>query len=284
MSTEYLKEQERQDAELRARKDRLYHKLNQSPIAEVTGIVDASGAYGSKSRGDELWTVLFTFVSWRDHEGTLHRSELTVRREVEEEKLRALQDCFPPYRIVRLQARIGEDEAFTMPQAVLLEVLEAKAADPELEAIAAGLQEPVALRSKKLGKLHLDRSVGWYEAEVRLGWKRVKVRLHPDSVEKPAAVIAAGERLWSSVRELDGQARERAVAELLDTKNGSWLENGQIALTAAQFKKSMKLQSIVIEEDESFEFWYGDGGLFWGHLINVSGSFGKGFTDASIQG
>jgi len=97
-------------------------------------------------------------------------------------------------------------------------------------------------------------------------------------------VIAAGERVWSSVRDLDHQARECAVAELLDTKNGAWLENGEPKLTAAQFKKRMKLQSIIVDEDESIEFWYEDGGLFGGHSINVRGSFGKGFTGAGIQG
>jgi hypothetical protein len=51
-----------------------------------------------------------------------------------------------------------------------------------------------------------------------------------------------------------------------------------------EFKARMALESVTVEADGSFQFWYGDGDLFWGHSIQVSGNLAEGPTDASLAG
>lgn len=53
---------------------------------------------------------------------------------------------------------------------------------------------------------------------------------------------------------------------------------GEKPLTAAQFLKRMKLQSVNADPDGSFAFWHDDGDLFWGHSIQVTGNL-KGRPD-----
>jgi hypothetical protein len=55
-------------------------------------------------------------------------------------------------------------------------------------------------------------------------------------------------------------------------------------LPTKQCNVSLKLESITVYPDDSFEFWHNDGDLFWGHSILVSGSLSEGPTDAEVPG
>ena len=46
----------------------------------------------------------------------------------------------------------------------------------------------------------------------------------------------------------------------------------------------MELESIEIRADGSFEFWFADGDMFYGHSIHVSGGMENGPDDASMEG
>jgi hypothetical protein len=74
------------------------------------------------------------------------------------------------------------------------------------------------------------------------------------------------------------------VQALLPLKNESWLAEGEVDVTADQFKGRMALESITVHPDGSFEFWHNDGDLFWGHSIQISGCLSKGPTGADIPG
>jgi hypothetical protein len=74
------------------------------------------------------------------------------------------------------------------------------------------------------------------------------------------------------------------VEKLLPLKNDSWLGENERELTPADFKKKMKLQSINVAGDGSFEFWHDDGDLFWGHSIQIRGKLKDGLVDADIPG
>jgi hypothetical protein len=287
MTTEYLREQARQAAELRAKEEAFYDKLNRQPATEVLGLVDPSGVLGVcgfRSRGKKPWTLLVTLASWRDHEGTLHRSRLNVRSEMSKKELDKLRAAISAFQIIRLLVRIGEDAAFDSPQAALIDIIDSSASDPELEEIAHALQQPVTLETKVLGKLTLDRSVGWYEGTVRVGMKKIQISIDPDDIDNPEATIESAERLVITIKDWDKKARDLAAKELLSVKNDFWLEEGEAEVTAEQFKKRMKTKSITVHENGRFDFWYEDGDLFLGHSIEVRGNFDSGFTDAGFHG
>jgi hypothetical protein len=46
----------------------------------------------------------------------------------------------------------------------------------------------------------------------------------------------------------------------------------------------MRLKSVTVYPDGSFDFWHDDGDLFWGHSIQVSGDLLDGPTHADIPG
>ena len=75
-----------------------------------------------------------------------------------------------------------------------------------------------------------------------------------------------------------------AVKELLADRNGAWLSEGEKPVTAAQFAKRMKLESLTANPDGSFSFWHDDGGLFWGHAIQVTGNLKEGLTGVDTPG
>lgn len=67
-------------------------------------------------------------------------------------------------------------------------------------------------------------------------------------------------------------------------KNENWLEENEELVTAELFKKRMRLEKIAVYPNGEFEFWYDDGGLFWGHTILISGNLNEGPTNADIPG
>ena len=118
----------------------------------------------------------------------------------------------------------------------------------------------------------------------RIGWRKIRLSLEPNDVDFPQEVIKTAECLWKNIRDWDSRARERATEGLLSVKNESWLGDGEQPVTAAKFKKRLKPESVTIREDGSFDFWYEDGDLFWGHSIEVRGDLDGGFSDAAFHG
>jgi hypothetical protein len=46
----------------------------------------------------------------------------------------------------------------------------------------------------------------------------------------------------------------------------------------------MRLDCISADEDGSFTFWHNDGGMFWGHCIEIRGTLSDGPKLADIPG
>ena len=46
----------------------------------------------------------------------------------------------------------------------------------------------------------------------------------------------------------------------------------------------MELDAVQISAGGSFEFWFNDGDLFWGHAIHVTGALDKGPESAQMEG
>ena len=81
--------------------------------------------------------------------------------------------------------------------------------------------------------------------------------------------------------------REYAADDLLSSAN-DWAEQMEDEepqeITKEQFMERMELESIEIRADGSFEFWFADGDMFYGHSIHVSGDMEKGPDRADMEG
>lgn len=117
-----------------------------------------------------------------------------------------------------------------------------------------------------------------------MGIQRVGIHLEPDDIIRTEAILEIANEIHQKLRALDREAKSYAAKELLPTKNDFWLNDGEKEMSERTFIQMIKLESITVRDDGSYDFWYKDGDIFWGHSIEVRSEPDKGFFDASMQG
>lgn len=75
-----------------------------------------------------------------------------------------------------------------------------------------------------------------------------------------------------------------ASAELLPVKNDEWLEEDEDLVTEDIFTETIELSSVMIFSDGSFEVYFNDNDLFWGHSIKVDINDQYDFVSAAVWG
>lgn len=265
------------------REDEMYEQLLGSPSVELTGIVSPSGVSAGKPRGQMLWSLLLSFDVWRINGGPIRTESITIRRRVADDELRKFQSAIAAETIVRIRARVAEDNVFGSVQAYLEKYVE-PADDSQLQAILEELQKPKIFEDDRFGTFTFDRRIRWYSAPIRWASEMIDLTLNaeePDDIET-CLKIALG--LWSQESFWKTRIEDYAVQELLPLKNDVWLGDDETEFSPEEFKNRMTLQSISIYPNGDFEFWHGDGDLFWGHSIQISGNLANGPTAADIPG
>jgi len=270
--------------EAKRRQQELFERLNNCDIAEILGLVDASGASGSKSQGEKLWTLLFTFDAWKYKNRCIQDQNLTIRKQVADDELKKIRDSIAPYDIIHIRARIAIDNTFSNPQGLLIEIVEPDITDQELASHAEALQQPVTIEDSFFGKFCLNRSVNWYEGEVVWQSERISLQLSMDDCDDEQKLLAHTRILWNSQGHWNKIIADYAVNKLLPLKNEAWLDEDEKEVTSDQFKKRLVLEAITVYPDGSFKFWHDDGDLFGGHSILISGNLTDGPLDADIPG
>lgn len=252
------------------------------PAITLTGVVDASGASGGKSKDDILWKWGFTLLAWRPLGRPVQTRPLSVVCEVTEEEMKLLRGVVNKDSVVTFTAKLCENSPFGFPKARFISVLPATP-DPELEQILQEATKEVVFSDPDLGLFTLNRSLGWFEGQ--LPWLGEPILLYVDlwdEEEYPQKGLQIAKTLQTNMGEWTQKTGDYAAKTLLETKNERWLEDDEEPLQPAEFIQRLSLQSLTIYCDGSFEFSFDDGDLFWGHSINVSGSLAEGLTDASF--
>ncbi|MBK1792578.1 DUF2262 domain-containing protein [Persicirhabdus sediminis] len=283
--TPFLQEEKRKSEEDLQRQRDLCAELAEQPKQVINGLVSPSGAWSSNPRSLlDHWSFLFSLDAWTDAEGALHTDKMTIRKVVDGDELQRLEESINAESIISIALHIGQLEGFDCRQGALVEIVESGVDDEDLKRFAADLATPVTVDSRGLGRFTLDRRVGWFEGEARWGLRKIRLNLTPTDVSDPSGVIGRAEELWGQRKTLTRQACEVAASTLLEVKNASWLNEGEQPMSKDKFMRKMKLESITVEEDGSFDFWFEDGDIFWGHSIEVRGDPERGFFDAGFHG
>jgi hypothetical protein len=107
-----------------------------------------------------------------------------------------------------------------------------------------------------------DATVQWN------GWEAV---LFVPAIEnKPLTrALERARDLWKDQSGWHSRLTDHVIQENLSLKNSNWLKKNENELTAEEFRARMIIDCISIDDDGLVEFWYHDGGLFWGHSIVV---------------
>ena len=250
-------------------------------ILAVTG---ANGFGGGKTHGEELWTISIGLTAWMEEDSPdIHRGEFVLSTVGDEQLLEVLRRRTQPDFIIKFKGRVSEDG-----KRLLLLDLPEPGFDPDLKAILEEQKKPVTFWVEGLGTFALNRQVNWFETE--LDWLGTEVSLSFDRMDEAEMKQSqnTAKALLARAADWDRRVREYAADELLELAN-DWSQDmdedgGAVEVTREQFMERMELEAVQVEPDGSFEFWFGDGWLFAGHSIRVTGSLENGPDEASMEG
>ncbi len=249
----------------------------QSGLVEIEGLVSQSDQFGwEHPKGYEVHC--FTLAAWRVPGSRVKISRLTILR-----PLAPASDWFSEYTplsIHRIVVKLSEDNN----RAILASRSNVAANEVGLTEIAQELEQVIVIQHDQFGELLFDPSMDWFTCEADWNGNAVQLRFETDEYRDVSRGLKTAELLWKDQIVWKSKVEQYAVAELLDLKNGTWLGQGEQPLSADQFLSRMSLKTISVLDDGSFEFWHDDGDLFWGHSIQISGSFSQGLYQADIPG
>jgi hypothetical protein len=246
----------------------------------IIGLVDALGSGGASDGQSNQWSLVFHWAGWRHPGSEVATGKRRCELPVSKDDLRSLMDLVGPYSVVEVEL----DEESTAEVTKLRRIVDGGAKDPELEQLALELQKPIVLNDATLGRLEYDRKYGWYAGRAQWCGQAVNIRLSCTRPEDASAVSEAAARLFKEQQHWHRRVQQYAVERLLPLKNGSWLDEEEEEISAAEFLSKMRLESISVDESGDFTFWHDDGDLFWGHAIQMRGNFTEGLTRADLPG
>ena len=246
-------------------------------ILAVTG---ANGFTGGRAGKEKLWTASIGLTAWLEEgEPELHRGEFVLSTIADDRLLEHLRHRTRPDSVIRFQGRVSEDG-----KRLLLLDLPEPAFDPELKAVLAEQKKTVTFEAEGM-KFTLNRQVDWFETEVN--WLNATISLVFDAGENHEACAARAKQLLAAAADWDRRVREYAAKELTGLAN-DWAEEledgGSQEISPKQFAERLELESIEVRASGGFQFWFGDGDLFYGHSVWVSGDLEGGPDDAAMEG
>lgn len=241
-------------------------------ILAVTG----AGVFSADEKGEnELWTATMELTAWMEEDSPdVHRGTFALIALGDDRLLDVLRYRARPDFIIRFRGRVSEDG-----QRLLLLNLPERGFDPDLIVILAEQKRPDTFEEPGLGTFVLNRQVNWFETEAE--WLEDKISLVFDQEEDRVDCLLNAKMLLGSARGWDRWIRALAADKLLALANES-AEDGEI--TREQFMERMEPESIELRAEGGFEFWFGDGDMFQGRSIHVSGDLRHGVDDAEIEG
>ena len=229
-------------------------------VLAVTGATPFSGSQGEE--GDGLWPASIGLTAWMEADSPeLHQGEFRLETIADNQLMPVLRQRARPDFIIRFQARRSEDGT----RLLLLDLPE-PGFDPDLKAILDEQKKPVTFWAEGLGTFALNRALGWFEAEA--DWLGSPIRLDLDRDEDREKCLSHLRALMAGQANWDGGCEEREPEEI----------------TRGQFMERLEPDAVQISGDGSFDFWFNDGALFWGHSIHVTGSLEGGPEKAEMEG
>lgn len=257
-----------------------------SEQVEIVGLVAPGGTGASKVGPETSWSFMITMNHWKSPDGELQEGTLFTSLEIDGDKSQYWYDLVPEGSIIRISGNWNNefDDEYHRLDLIDFKGIEK---DVDLEAIAAELEKPVYYQDDHLGKLELDRRLDWFHGVAPWIQSEVNISVNTapgngDEIDKKALAHLA--LIFKDPESWERRFKDFAAESLLELKNDNWLGEDESEFTVGDFKSKMTIASLQAYADGSFEVFYDDGNLFWGHVIIVSGTLKDGPTDANIAG
>lgn len=259
---------------------RIFDTLNETTIY---GVVGANGPSGGKVPPETHWSMHLKLIAWRIPGTPIREVPLSVTKLVTDTELKDLQAAIRPESVIAIRGKLCEQSPFGDSRAFLIDLLEPPS-DAELDEILSEFRKPVEIADPILGKLSLNRAVGWFEGKANWLKHPIDISLIVDKKDDVSESLQTAKALLGEMKRWADQANSYAADMLLENKNDNWLDEGESPVTREEFIGRMRLESITTYPEGEFELWHNDGELFWGHSILVSGSLSKGITGVDTPG
>jgi len=244
----------------------------------ILGVTDPSGFGGGKVENQTLLVAGATLTAWmREDEVEVHREQKSLLTLADDQLLQFLRSHVPGNFILKAKVRASKDgttfQLIGMPEPGF---------DPDLKAILEEQKKPVTLDSQEFGTFTLVRALGWFDAEAE--WCGQSVRLTFDHTQEAQACLDTAHRLFAQAENWDEKVTSFACDRLLSQLNQLASQGDEEEMTPDELSAQLIPDSILVTQQGGFEFWYGDGGVFWGKSICVSGTLTDGVTEARLEG
>ncbi len=270
--------------EEQAKQDRLLALLAEAPLRDLAGLVHPSGVRGTQSQGQQDCIFVLPLIVWRFEDEPLRHTPLRLEQAVQHLHLAKRRKAMPPFHIVHVRARVALETEYGAPRGIMDRFIPPFGDTSDLAAAADAFREPYILLDPVLGELVLDRSLGWLCTKAQWNGVEITINLTGDYPANCAKQLEVAHALMNDQSGWEARARDKIVQEYLHLKNDGWLDEGQSPLSAEEFRRTPIVESINIDVDGKFEFWFTDGDLFWGHVLTVTGDLARGITHALLQG
>ena len=195
------------------------------------------------------------------------------------------------YRILARRSKAKPENKYNNMYS-LVRVIEDSISDERLESILKEYRKKVVIEDEISGKFVLDKEIEMFEGSIEKKKKKIILYLEIEKND-PETWDNAHENMKRFISELDirdKEMREFSADSLTDLAN-DWLEDSveddeeEIEeITEEDFAQRIDLCEISVDSEGSYAVYYSDDDMFWGHSIQVCGSFDEGIESAEMVG
>lgn len=267
---------------------------------EILILADDSGV-GAGGLGNGYWKPMRDFLAYVDLEtGELREGRGSIVWCVAEEEGKSPDwiHNLESETIYKLRVREkkhkgqGEETRFTN-QMMLVEVVERNVSNAALEAVLKEYQKPVVIKDETYGDFVLEKQYGWFQKSIEaLGHEfEIYLEVDEDNAQIADGALKTFHKIFEDIEGWDKAVKAYAAKMLTESANDWLVDSCEEEETVEEIKEedftdNIWLESITISPEGSFEAYYNDGDMFWGHVIIVSGQMEEKiiFKDADIAG
>ena len=194
------------------------------------------------------------------------------------------------YRILarrsKARPRNGYNNMFCLEK-----VIEENVTNERLLSVLNEYRKKVTIADDDLGEFTLEKDLEMFEGSIERDGKRIILYLEVDK-DDPETWKTAHENMKRFISELDKRdkdIREFSAEALTDLAN-DWLEDSleedeeMQEITEEDFAERIELSEISVDAEGSYIVYYTDDDMFWGHSIEVHGTFDEGIQSADMVG
>ena len=247
---------------------------------EIVGLVDDAADFVS-AHGKAIvdgWCIhRFLLAAWGVRGQAVQSRELDIQRPLPDKRFRG---DITLGTVVRMRVFLDD----TGTKGVVDELI---ARDQPLGEFAAILEErrkPLRVATTEFGPVEYDRRRRWFVGRGQWRGQAVEVTFHATSAETLEPLLSTARALWGEQAQWESRVDTALCNELLESANDYAHDMDDPALSAEQFLARLRLESISFDGRGYFTFWFDDGDVFGGHVVEAWGSLASGIEHCVYEG